>query len=197
MKKRFAAAMATALALFTISMTGCGIVKVVKIGEEAALTGETVFDAGAESQGSWGAIVEEITGNAQEVSAADFDVTSGAFPISATGKIISVDQESNKGNLTVELDGYSGDKTFKIQIGPVYSGTSVRDAQTQKIYSDFTNQGEWSEYALALNDLVNTNVVTPLALDSSAAGKTITLVGVYSASATSTITITPVSMSIS
>ena len=98
MKKRFAAAMATALALFTISMTGCGIVKVVKIGEEAALTGETVFDAGAESQGSWGAIVEEITGNAQEVSAADFDVTSGAFPISATGKIISVDQESKKGN---------------------------------------------------------------------------------------------------
>jgi predicted lipoprotein len=197
LKKRFAAAMATALALFTISMTGCGIVKVVKIGEEATLTGETVFDAGAESQGSWGAIVEEITGNAQEISAADFDVTSGAFPISATGKIISVDQESKKGTLTVELDGYSGDKTFKIQIGPVYSGTSVRDAQTQKIYSDFTNQGEWSEYALALNDLVNTNVVTPLALDSSAAGKTITLVGVYSASATSTITITPVSMSIS
>ena len=52
-----------------------------------------------------------------------------------------------------------------------------------------------SQYAKALNEQADTQVVAPLALDESAAGKTVTFVGAAVQSG-DTVTITPVSMTI-
>ncbi|MCC8065960.1 MAG: DUF2291 domain-containing protein, partial [Clostridiales bacterium] len=97
--------------------------------------------------------------------------------------------------LLITIDGYDGDEEIKIQAGGVYSGTTVRDVQTIKEFADFTNQTEWSQYAKSLNSEVDAQVVEPLALDESAAGKTVTFTGAASASG-DTITITPVAMTI-
>ena len=42
-----------ALALSAVCLTGCGIVTVVPIGEEASFTGQQEFDSSAESSGDW------------------------------------------------------------------------------------------------------------------------------------------------
>ena len=195
MKKRLDALLLL-LAFSVFTLTGCGIVKIVKIGEEASLTGESTFDASAETQDTWDSVVAEITGNAKELSALDANAASGTFAVTGTGKITAVNQDSQKGTVTVEVDGYTGGKTINLQIGPVYGGTAVRDAQTVKAYSDFTNQGEWSDYALSLNSMVDEKIVQPLGIGADAVGKTVTFVGAFAASGSDTLTVTPIAMTI-
>ena len=185
------------MALSVVCLTGCGIVTVVPIGEEASFTGEEVFDSGAESSGDWTAVVEEITGAAKdlaEVMNGD-GIGSGSVAVSGTASIVEFNTETPKYYLLITPDGYSGSEEFRIQAGGVYSGTAVRDAQTVKVFEDFTNQTEWSQYAKALNEQVDAQVVAPLALDGSAAGKTVTFVGAAVQSG-DTVTITPVSLTV-
>ena len=95
-------------------------------------------------------------------------------------------------------EGYTGDVVFVVELGSIYTSTNtaLRDTQTAKsLTNDFTNQTEWSQYAKALNDQSYANVVTPLNIDESVQGKTVTIVGAATASG-KTVTITPVSMSI-
>ncbi len=194
MKKKLSLIAAAALAV--ISLTGCGIVKVVPIGQEGQFTGEVAFDSSAESSNDWEQVVQEITGNAKdlaEILSGDGIGSTGAA-VSGTAKIAEFNTDTPKYFLLVEPEGVSG-KTVKIQAGGVYSGTAVRDQQTVKGFESFTNQTEWSQYAKALNKEVDAQVVAPLALDESAAGKTVTFVGAAVASGDE-ITITPVSMTI-
>jgi len=194
MKKRFSA-FALLLAVAAFSLTGCGIVTVVKTGEEAALTGETTVDVALEAGTTWDAVVEEITQNAAELSELDIDSGTGAYAVKGTGTITAIDQKSKNGSITLSIDGYTN-KTVKISIGPVYSSTSVRDAQTQKAYSDFTNQGEWSEYALGLNKIVDEQVVAPNNFDANSVGKTVTFTGACGAPTGDTIMVTPVALTV-
>lgn len=183
--------------LMAISLTGCGLVTVIPIGQESSYTGETAFDSSAESSSDWSQIVEELTGAAQNLS----DVLNGdgiqgeAQAVSGTAKVVEFNTDTPKYYLLIEPDGYSGDAEIKIQAGGVYSGTAIRDTQTLKVFQDFTNQTEWSQYAKSLNSEADTQVVAPLALDESAAGKTVTFVGAAAESG-GTVTITPVSLSI-
>ena len=167
-----------ALALSAVCLTGCGIVTVVPIGEEASFTGQQEFDSSAESSGDWAAVAEEITGAATDLV-----------------EVLEFNTETPKYYLLITPEGYSGSEEFRIQAGGVYSGTAIRDAQTVKNFESFTNQTEWSQYAKALNEQADTQVVAPLALDESAAGKTVTFVGAAVQSG-DTVTITPVSMTI-
>ena len=77
----------------------------------------------------------------------------------------------------------------------VYSGTALRDTQTLKVFQDFTNQTEWSHYAKALNAEADAQVVAPLGLDESVAGKAVTFTGAAAESA-GKVVITPVAMTI-
>ena len=195
MKKKLS--LIAVMALSVVCLTGCGIVTVVPIGEEASFTGEEVFDSGAESSGDWTAVVEEITGAAKdlaEVMNGD-GIGSGSVAVSGTASMVEFNTETPKYYLLITPDGYSGSEEFRIQAGGVYSGTAVRDAQTVKVFEDFTNQTEWSQYAKALNEQVDAQVVAPLALDGSAAGKTVTFVGAAVQSG-DTVTITPVSLTV-
>ena len=82
-----------------------------------------------------------------------------------------------------------------MQLGSIYSGTDVRDAQTVKGFADFTNQTEWSQYAKALNSQLDELVVAPLAIDEGIQGKTVQIVGAASASGKE-VTVTPVAITI-
>lgn len=194
MKKRvFFMAIAAVMA---VSVTGCGIVKVVPIGEEAAYSGEEVFDSAAESSSDWEQVAAEITDGAADLAEVlDGDGVGTAAAVSGTAKIVEFNTDTPKYYLLIEPEGYTGDAEIRIQAGGVYSGTALRDVQTVKNFESFTNQTEWSQYGKALNSEVDTQVVAPLALDDSVAGKTVTFAGAATESA-GTVTITPVSLTI-
>lgn len=179
--------------LLAASLTGCGIVTVVPIGQEASFTGKEAFDSGAQSSDDWSAVVEDIKGKAADISEA---LGSGAdgTAVSGSAKIVEFNTETPKHYLLVEVDGYSGGE-IRIQAGGVYSGTAIRDAQGIKAFEDFANQTEWSQYAKALNQEADTQIVAPLAIDESVAGKTVTFTGAAAESG-GTVTITPVEMTI-
>lgn len=175
------------------SIAGCGVVTVVPIGQESSYTGEQAFDSSAQSSNDWTAVVDEIKANAAEAAAAAAAGLGDGTAVKGTAKIIEFNTETPKHYLLVELDGYDGE--VQIQAGGVYSGTALRDTQTLKGFEDFTNQTEWSQYAKALNKEADTQVVAPLALEESVAGKTVTFTGAAAENA-GKIVITPVEMTI-
>ncbi len=179
--------------LLAMSLVGCGIVTVVPIGQEASFTGKEEFDSGAQSSDDWSAVVEDIKASAADISEV---LGNGADGTAVTGsaKIVEFNTETPKHYLLVEVDGYSGGE-IRIQAGGVYSGTGIRDAQSVKAFEDFANQTEWSQYAKALNQEADTQVVAPLGIDESVAGKTVTFTGAAAESG-GTVTITPVEMAI-
>ena len=171
--------------------------KVIDVGTEGQYTGIVAFDAKASSGGDWEKIVAEITGKA--VGAETLDITDfgkgRAVTLRGTVSDFSSKANGKKNTLTVVPAGYEGDRTFTVQVGSIYTGTSVRDVQTVKTFGDFTNQTEWSQYAKALNSQLHENVVVPLAFDENVKGKAVTLVGTATASGNE-VMITPVAISI-
>ena len=95
--------------------------------------------------------------------------------------------------MAVTPENYSGSMQFVIQLGSIYTGTAVRDVQTVKSFGDFTNQTEWSQYAKALNSQVDKEVVSPLAINDSVKGKTVTVIGAATSSGNQ-VNVTPVSI---
>lgn len=191
MKKKLILIMAAAA--MAMSMTACGIVTVVPIGQESSFTGEEKFDSSTESSNDWTAVVEDLTTNATDIAAALGEGVGSGTAVSGTARIAEFNTDTPKYYLLVEIDGYDGE--VQIQAGGVYSGTALRDTQTLKVFQDFTNQTEWSQYAKALNAEADTQVVAPLALDKSAAGKTVIFTGAAAESG-GKVVITPVEMTI-
>ena len=155
-----------------------------------------MFDSAAESSSDWDQVTEEITGAAADITEVlNGEGVGSGKAVSGKAQIVEFNTDTPKYFLLVTPEGYTEDVQVKIQAGGVYSGTAVRDLQTLKGFEDFTNQTEWSQYGKALNKEVDAQVVAPLALDESAAGKTVTFVGA-AVENSGTVTITPVSMTI-
>ena len=171
--------------------------KVIDKGTEGQYTGEVAFDANASSSGDWESVVGEITDKAQDIATLDVAAIGPGTAVSVKGTVSEFVSKAGgkKNSITVVPEGYSGDAVFSVQLGSIYSGTDVRDAQTVKGFADFTNQTEWSQYAKALNSQLDELVVAPLAIDESIQGKTVQIVGAASASGKE-VTVTPVAITI-
>ena len=193
MKKNIIIA-AVAVVLIVFLALNC---KVIDKGTEGQYTGVVEFDASANSADDWSLITAEITEKAKDINELDLKNLGAGTPVAINGTITDYVSKANgkKNSLTVVPDGYTGSAVISIQIGSIYSGTAVRDAQTLKAFGDFTNQTEWSQYAKALNSELDTSVVLPLALDENAKGKQIELIGVATSSGDE-VTVTPVSMAL-
>ena len=155
------------------------------------------FDASASSSGDWDAVLQEITGNAEDIASVDLSALGDGKAVRFRGTVSEYVSKAagKKNSITVLPEGYSGDAVFSVQLGSIYSGTAVRDAQTVKSFGDFTNQTEWSQYAKALNSQLDELVVAPLGIDESVKGKTVAIVGAATASGNE-VTVTPVSITI-
>lgn len=190
------------IAVVLIVFVVCNM-KVIDKGTESQYTGVFVFDAQSSSSNDWDNVVSEITGKAVDITTIETldKSTLGlgtAVTIKGTVAEYSSKATGKKNSITVVPEGYTGDVVFVVELGSIYTSTNtaLRDTQTAKsLTNDFTNQTEWSQYAKALNDQSYANVVTPLNIDESVQGKTVTIVGAATASG-KTVTITPVSMSI-
>lgn len=212
MKKQIVAlGMAAVLTASTV-FTGCGIVKVVKIGEEGKYTGDVEFNAGDDVAAIWESqALPELEEKAVdlkeflETSNGDYTVmaedhgrysmgTSGelSYVVKGTGTVEEVNTESQAGYMKIKLDDYNGTEEIKIQVGPVYKGSSIRDSLSFLNFNDYTNQNDWAAISQSINALVNTDVVEP-ADPSSLQGKSIAFTGAFTVSSGSTeVLITPV-----
>ena len=171
--------------------------KVIDQGTEGQYTGVVAFDAGASSSGDWEGIVTEITEKAEDAASLDLKAVGDGKAVKLTGTVSEyVSKAAGKKNSVVVVpDGYSGDAVFSVQLGSIYSGTAVRDVQTKKAFSNFTNQTEWSQYGKALNSQLHELVVVPAGIDENVQGKKITVIGAATVSGNE-VTITPVMISV-
>ena len=171
--------------------------KVIDKGTEDQYTGVVAFDAGTSSSEDWDSVVAEITEKAEDAASLDLKELGSGKAVKLTGTISEyVSKAAGKKNSVIVVpDGYSGDAVFSVQLGSIYSGTAVRDVQTKKAFSNFTNQTEWSQYGKALNSQLHELVVVPAGIDENVQGKKITVIGAATVSGNE-VTITPVMISV-
>ncbi len=205
--KRRAIALGLTLALSASTLlTGCGIVKVVKIGEEGKYTGNVEFNAGDDVAAIWeDSALPEMNETAVDLTEfltkSNGDLTAlaeeyGKYSMGDSGELSGtveeVNTESQAGFMTVKLEGYAGSEAVKIQIGPVYKGSSIRDSLSFIKFGDYKNQEEWAAVSQSINQVVADDVVGPVE-PSSLQGKNISFVGAFTVSSGSTdVLITPV-----
>ena len=120
--------LAVLAACTAVTFTGCGVVTVVPIGEEASYTGKQEFDSAAESQGDWGAVVADISDKAQDLSELlNGDGITETIAVKGTGKIKEYNTDTPKHYLIVELDGYTG--TTEVQVVSWYDNENSYTSQ--------------------------------------------------------------------
>ncbi len=171
--------------------------KVIDKGTEGQYTGVVAFDASSSSSDDWSGILAEITANAEDIKDVDLRNLGAGKAVKLTGTVSEFVSKANgkKNSITVVPNNSTSGEVISIQLGSVYTGTSVRDIQTVKAFSDFKNQTEWSQYAKAINSQIHELVVEPLNIDESIQGKTVTVIGAATSSGDE-VTVTPVSITI-
>ncbi|MGL6198975.1 MAG: DUF2291 domain-containing protein [Lachnospiraceae bacterium] len=210
MKKKIVSLVLVCAMAMTL-MSGC--IKVVKIGEEGELTGETEFNAGDNVAEFWESealpeLKDEAVDLAEFLAEAKGDLnsladqygtysmgTSGelSYTVKGTGTVEAVDTESQAGTMTIKLNDYSGAEEVKIQIGNVIKGSSIRDSLSFIKFGDYTNQQDYAAVSQSINEIVLEDVINP---DSAKdlEGKTITFLGCFTVSDNITVLITPVEL---
>ena len=188
--------LAVLAACTAVTFTGCGVVTVVPIGEEASYTGKQEFDSAAESEGDWSSVVADISQKAQDlVELLNGDGITETTAVKGTGKIKEYNTDTPKHYLVVELDCFTGTKEIRVRTDGPNSSTAIRDLQSLKNFESFTNQTEWSSYGKELNKQALAQVIDPLEIDESVVGKTVTFTGGAEAGADA-VTITAVELTI-
>lgn len=190
-------------------------VTVVKEGEEAKLTGEVAFDPTTVATNFWQNNADEyFAKNAVDfntlVTEAGGDFTTLAskyghysmgdsgelsFIIKGTGTVETVKNKLRAGYLSLKLDGYEGNAQIRLQIGPVFKGSAVRDTISLISYKDYKNQIEWAQVSVAFHDLISKNVLAPIDM-AAAEGKKVEFIGCFTVGRPSQILITPVALKI-
>jgi predicted lipoprotein len=105
--------------------------------------------------------------------------TSGAnSPYSYSVKTTAVAGTVANGLLPLKVTGIDPSYTVYIQVGPSINGTALRDATGLISFGQFTNQIDYQNAAIALNEQVKKTVIAK-ADPASLAGKTVSVTGAY------------------
>ena len=208
MKKKVIPALLV-LILCIVTLSGC--VKVVKIGEEDKVTGETQFHAGDNVAEFWESeALPELNDKAVDLgeflTEANGDLTALAdehgrysmgdsgelsYTVKGVGTIEAVDTESKAGTMTIRLNDYAGAEEIRIQVGTVIKGSSIRDSLSFIKFGDYVNQQDFAAVSQSINSIVMETVIDPeKAQDMN--GKEIHFVGCFTVSDNQTLLITPV-----
>lgn len=186
---------------------------VVKEGEEAKLTGEVAFNPTQVATNFWKEKAQDyFNENAIDLltllNESNNDFTSVAnkyghysmgdkgelsFIVKGTGTIDVVKNKLRAGYVSFKLDGYNGSTTFRLQIGPVFKGSAVRDSISLISYKDYKNQIEWAEVSKAFHELILKEIISTNDL-ANAVGKKVEFTGCFTVSRPSQLNITPVSL---
>jgi len=212
MKKRIVV-LAMAVLLSISTMTGC--MKIVKIGEEGKLTGNVTFNAGDNVAEIWdSAAIPELTGKAVDLSTflteANGDLKSladkyGKYSMGTSGQLSytvkgiatvkEVNTEKKAGFMEVTIDGYSGPVIIKLQTGPVFKGSAVRDSLDLIKFEDYKNQVDYAAVSQSIHNIIKTTIIDPIDLPS-IVGKQIEFTGCFTVDKEDLILITPVILTV-
>ncbi|MGF7016520.1 putative lipoprotein [Lachnospiraceae bacterium PF1-21] len=199
--------------LIVTSMSGC--IKVVKIGEEGKLTGESEFNAGDNVAEFWEAealpeLKDEAVDLSEFLKEAAGDLNSLAdkygtysmgdsgelsYTVKGTATVEAVDTQSKAGTMVLKLDGYDGSEEVKIQIGTVIKGSSVRDSLSFIKFGDYTNQQDYAAVSQSINDIILQDVINPEKAEEMV-GKDIGFLGCFTVNDNGTVLITPVELEV-
>lgn len=166
--------------IIVIFLTGC--VTIVKIGEEASLTGKVSFTESLDVSAFWDSqAVAEVQEKAVELS--DFltqnngDIaktakeygrytmgTSGELNVAVRGEatVKQVFSAKKAGYLLIQPDGYEGPVAVKIQIGTVFKGTTIRDYLSFLDINDYGDQIKFAQLSKKINQYIQEHVVDPI-----------------------------------
>ncbi len=117
------------------------------------------------------------------------------FVTKVEGVVDSIDTTSRVGTIILKPTGYSGPAEVRIQIGPVMTGTAIRDGSGFIPFSQFVNQIEYADVSEELNNRVLNTVLKGIDFNA-LKGKTITVYGFFPYDDPAHILITPVNIDI-
>lgn len=200
--------------LLVMVLSLCSCVKVVKIGEEGKLTGNKAFNAKDSVAGLWEEAKTDIEEKSVDIveflKEANGDMkslvdkygkysmgNSGSisYAVKGSGTVEEVNTEKKAGYMVIKPDNYDGNVVIKIQIGPIYKGSSTRDTLDIISFGNYTNQEEWAAVSQELHSAIDENVVKPVVNDD-LKGKHISFVGTFTVDKEDEILITPVDLTV-
>ena len=195
------------IAILISTMTGC--VKIVKIGEESKLIASEEFDTVSNVDEMWDVnILPELldkTVSLQDLlndSRGDLELLGdnygkiaegGAlnFTVKGSGQVILVNTDSRAGYMEIDLDGYDKNTIIKLQIGPVFKGTAVRDSSDIVKFADYTNQVDYAAASKSIHDKIYENIISDIDVES-LIGKNIEFAGCFTFENNDELLITPI-----
>jgi predicted lipoprotein len=115
------------------------------------------------------------------------------FIVKGEGRVSRANSSSQNRTISISLPNYKGKTEILIQVGPVFRGTSIRDAVGFIEFNQFVNQLQFADVGNKLNDRVLTSVVNDFDL-ATAQGKQVSFYGAFTFSERGKIIITPVKL---
>ena len=178
---------------------------VVKEGQEATLTGEVAFNPSDEANKFW-------TNNAKDyfqqnavdlntlVSESKGDFSSvakkyGHYSMGDSGELSFI-VKGNKlraGYLSVQVPDLDESYNVRLQIGPVFKGSAVRDSISLISYKDYKNQIEWAQVSVAFHKLITNSILSKLDMES-LLNKEVEFIGCFTVGRKGLLQITPVEL---
>ena len=208
-KGRIVTAVIAALVLVYAGFTAT----IVKEGQEATLTGEVAFDPTTEATNFWKekskayfdenavdltTLIEESQGDFASVASKYGHYSMGdkgelSFIVKGTATVKTIKTKLRAGYLGVSVDGIPDDYQLRIQVGPVFKGSAVRDSISLISYKDYKNQIEWAQVSVAFHDLILKQILSPIDLNATE-GKQLDFIGCFTVARKGLIQITPVKL---
>jgi predicted lipoprotein len=160
------------LAAFTMAVAACRVATIRPLDEKAApdaggASSERPFDASAFVASIWNTeVMRALDGAADAAAVARGPAGVAAAPVvvRGRGRIVEVDTRSRGGTATVELEGKAETRVV-LQVGPVLTGTAVRDALPALSFDRFVNQIQHADVGNELNARVERDVLASLDRD--------------------------------
>lgn len=113
------------------------------------------------------------------------------FIVKCEGRINRVNASSQNRTISLSLPGYKGKSEVVMQAGPVFRGTSIRDAVGFIQFNQFVNQLQYADVGNKLNDRVSTSVLKGFD-PATAEGRHVSFYGAFTLGDRARIVITPV-----
>ena len=174
---------------------------VVPEGQEATLTGEVTFDPTKVASDFWEQksakyfeenavdlvnLLNESKGDFNSVASKYGHYSMGdsgelSFIVKGSGNVESVKNKLRSGYIAFTLTDNPSDIKTRLQIGPVFKGSAVRDSISLISYKDYKNQIEWAGVSVAFHELISKELLSKIDMDS-LQGKKIDFIGCFTVS---------------
>ena len=186
---------------------------VVKEGQEAILTGEVAFNPTDEATNFWtnnakeyfeknavdlNTLVSEAKGDFASVAGKYGHYSMGdsgelSFIVKGQGTIDLVKDKLRAGYLSVKVPNLEDGIKVRLQIGPVFKGSAVRDSISLISYKDYKNQIEWAQVSVAFHELITRDILSKLDMKN-LLNKEVEFVGCFTVGRKGLLQITPVEL---